>query len=379
MTLPLGHVRMIDLSRQLPGPYCSSLLADLGMDVLVVGAPNDPFGVGIPFLSRNKRSLTLNLKDERGKQILYRLIDQADVVLEGFRPGVMKRLGFDYETLAARNPRLVFCSISGYGQTGPYRDYVGHDVNYLGYAGVLNYIGEEGRAPVIPGVQVADIGGGSLMAAIGILTALLARGQTGRGQAVDIAMMDGMVAWNVYNVLLHALSGTPPKRGGEQLTGRYPCYAVFETRDGRHVTVGAYENHFWATLCRHFGRDEWIDQQFAPGEQREIMLRFFQDAFRQKALAEWMEELGTKDICFGPVSSLDEVYVDPQVRHREMIVDMETPSGTTRMTGVPIKLSDTPGALRTPPTTLGRDTDAVLTSLGLSAADIAHLRAEGVV
>jgi crotonobetainyl-CoA:carnitine CoA-transferase CaiB-like acyl-CoA transferase len=379
MPLALERFRMIDLSRQLPGPFCSTLLADLGMDVLCVGAPGDPFGVGIPFLARNKRSMTLNLKSERGRALLLELIDRADVLLEGFRPGVTRRLGIDHETLAARNPRLVYCAISGYGQDGPYSDRVGHDLNYLGFAGVLNYMGEQARAPIVPGVQIADIGGGSLMAAVGILSALLAREHTGRGQMVDVAMLDGAVSWNVYNVLLHQLSGEPPERGGEQLSGRNPCYNVYETRDGRHVTVGAYEGHFWATLCRHFGKEEWIPEQWAEGERRDEMLRFFRAAFRKKTLAEWMAELGEKEICFGPVSTLDEVYADPQVRHREMIVEMDGPRGPGRATGVPIKLSDTPGSIRSAPATFGADTDAVLGELGLVAGEIADLRRKGVV
>jgi len=206
----LGHVKLLDLSRQLPGPFCSTLLADLGMDVLVVAAPQDPFGVGISFLARNKRSMTLNLKHAAGRDVFLRLAAEADVVLEGFRPGVTARLGVDYPTLAAANPRLVYCAITGYGQDGPYRDRVGHDVNYLGYAGVLNYMGEAGRAPVIPGVPIADIGGGALMAAVGILTALVARERTGRGQFVDVAMLDGAVAWNVYHMLLYVLTGRGP-------------------------------------------------------------------------------------------------------------------------------------------------------------------------
>src|SRR6516162_3063281 len=192
---PLGRFRMLDLSRQLPGPFCSTLLADLGMD-----------GLGITFLARHKRSMTLDLKTDAGREIFGRLVDGADVLLEGFRPGVMQRLGFDWERLHARNPRLIYCAISGYGQDGPYRDRVGHDVNYLGYAGVLNYCGSENGPPVLPGVQIADQGGGALMAAVGILTAVIAREHTGRGQFVDVAMLDGSYAWNVYHILLQDLS-----------------------------------------------------------------------------------------------------------------------------------------------------------------------------
>ncbi|TMA38231.1 MAG: CoA transferase, partial [Deltaproteobacteria bacterium] len=186
---PLGRLRLLDLSRQLPGPFCTTLLADLGAEVLVNAAPGDPFGTGIPFLVRNKQSMTLNLKTEAGRDVFLRLAAGADVVLEGFRPGVMARLGLGWEHLSALNPRLVYCAISGYGQDGPYRDRVGHDVNYLAAAGVLNYVGESGGPPVIPGVQIADIGAGSLLATVGILTALIARERTGRGQLVDVAML----------------------------------------------------------------------------------------------------------------------------------------------------------------------------------------------
>ncbi len=371
----LGHLKLLDLSRQLPGPFCSTLLADLGMDVLVVTAPHDPFGTGIPFLARNKRSMTLDLKSQAGRDVFRRLAAGADVVLEGFRPGVAARLGIDYATLAAANPRLVYCAITGYGQDGPYRDRVGHDVNYLGYAGVLNYVGEAGRAPVIPGVQIADIGGGALMAAVGILAALAARERSGRGQFVDVAMLDGMVAWNVYHTLLRQLAGRAPERGRTPLTGHHPCYAVYETRDGRHVTVGAYEERFWATLCRHFGREDFIAAQWDEGEKREEMFRFFRAAFRTRTLAEWMRELGDAEICFGPVATLEEVAADPQVRHRGMMAERD---GSV-MPGPPIKLSDTPATIRTPPARLGEHTEEVLRGLGLGAAEIASMRAEGVV
>ncbi len=373
---PLGHFRMLDLSRQLPGPFCSTLLADLGMDVLQIAAPNDPFRTGIPFLSRNKRSMTLNLKTDAGRDVFRRLVRDADVVLEGFRPGVMARLGIDYDALSALNPRLVYCAITGYGQDGPYRDRVGHDLNYLGYAGVMNYIGEAGRAPVIPGVQIADLGGGAQMGAIGILTALIARERTGRGQLVDVAMLDGAVAWNAYPVLLYLLSGRAPERGMIQLTGRHPCFAVYETRDGRHLTVGAYEGHFWATLCRHFGREDFIPQQWAEGETREQMFAFFREAFRAKTLEEWRHELAEVEICFGPVNTLDEMFADPQVRHRGMVVG----EGTNLTIGPPIKLSETPASLRTPPpSAFGQHTDEVLHGLGLGETEIARMRADGVI
>jgi crotonobetainyl-CoA:carnitine CoA-transferase CaiB-like acyl-CoA transferase len=372
---PLGQLKMLDLSRQLPGPFCSTLLADLGMDVLVVAAPDDPFGVGIPFLARNKRSMTLNLKSDAGRDVFRRLAAGADVVLEGFRPGVTARLGIDYPALSALNPRLVYCAITGFGQDGPYRDRVGHDVNYLAYAGVLGYIGEAGRAPVIPGVQIADIGGGALMAAVGILTALIARERTGRGQLVDVAMLDGAIAWNVYHVLLWLLAGREPARGRAQMTGQHPCYAVYETRDGRHLTIGAYEPHFWARLCRRFGRDDFIAAQWDEGVKRDEMFAFFRAAFRERTLAEWTRELADEEICFGPVNRLAEVFTDPHVRHRGMAVG----EGASLMPGPPIRLSETPASIRTAPARFGEHTDAVLAELGVSPSEVSRLRAAGIV
>src|SRR5258708_36988289 len=235
MSQALSRFRMLDLSRQLPGPFCSMLLADMGMDVVVVASPNDPMGAGIPLLGRNKRSLTLNLKAPEGRAVFHRLARDADVVLEGRRPGGAAKLGVDYETLRALNPRLVYCSISGYGQDGPYRDRVGHDVNYLGFAGVIGLTGGAGGPPVIPGVQIADIGAGTLTAAVGILAALAARGETGKGPVIDIAMLDGAVAWQVVHVMRWLAEEQEPARGGTLLTGHHPCSTLSETRDGRPV------------------------------------------------------------------------------------------------------------------------------------------------
>jgi len=380
MSSALGRFRMLDLSRQLPGPFCSMLLADLGMDVLAVYAPNDPMGMGIPLLGRNKRSCTLNLKVSEGRAIFHRLAREADVVLEGGRPGVAARLGVDYETLRALNPRLVYCSISGYGQDGPYRDRVGHDVNYLGFAGVIDLTGTAGGAPAIPGVQIADIGGGALMAAVGILAALSAREETGRGQFVDIAMMDGAVAWQVVNVFRHLLDGREPARGDTMLTGHHPCYAIYETRDGRHVTVGALEPHFWRTLCERIGLGEFAGQQFAEGAEREAMFARFRAKFRERSMAEWVDLLADLDICFGPVATLAEMMEDPQVRHRGMVVEMDDGRGVRRTTlGNPIKLSDTPPHLRWPAPALGQHTEEVLAGIGYSRGDIAAFRERGVI
>jgi len=375
MPAALSRFRLLDLSRQLPGPFCSMLLADLGMDVLTVYSPTDPMGMGIPLLGRNKRSLTLNLKAPEGREIFHRLARDADAVLEGSRPGAAARLGVDYETLRKLNPRLVYCSISGYGQDGPYRDRVGHDVNYLGFAGVIDLTGTAGGPPVIPAVQIADIGGGALMAAVGILSALWAREETGEGQFVDIAMMDGSVAWQVVNVMRFLADKREPARGDSLLTGHHPCYAIYETKDGRHVTVGALEPHFWRTLCERLELPELAGQQFAEGEERDALFRRIRAKFRERTMAEWVSDLADLDICFGPVAHLGEMLHDPQVRHRRMVVEENG-----RLTlGNPVKLEKTPPTLRTPPPSLGEHTDAVLAALGYAPGDVAALRARGVV
>ena len=367
---PLRDLRLLDLSRQLPGPFCSTMLADLGMDTLVIANPTDPFGTGIPFMARNKRSMTLNLKSEEGRQIFYELAKDADVILEGFRPGVTDRLGIDYKTIAEVNPRLVYCSISGYGQDGPYRDKVGHDVNYLGYSGVLGVSGVAGGPPQIMPVQVADLGGGALMAATGILAALMARDHTGRGQLVDISMTDGSVALNAIHLLLHFVRGSQPERGTTQLTGHYPCYAVYETKDGKHVTVGALEGHFWKNLCTALGVEQFVADQFAEGERREEMFRVIGAKFREKTRDEWVRELEPIDICFGPVNTIAEALVDPQLQARGMV---HTVDGLT-LIGSPVKLSDTPALAPSAPASLGEHTEDVLRQLGYDDAKIAALR-----
>ncbi|HLY36665.1 MAG TPA: CaiB/BaiF CoA-transferase family protein, partial [Candidatus Binatia bacterium] len=257
---------------------------------------------------------------------------------------------------------------------------VGHDVNYLGFAGVIGLTGPAGGAPVIPGVQIADIGGGTLMAAVGILSALWAREETGRGQFVDIAMLDGSVAWQAVHVMRWLADRQEPARGDTLLTGHHPCYAIYETKDGRHVTVGALEPHFWRTLCERLGFPEYVETQFAEGEKRDEMFRRVRARFRERTMAEWVAELADLDICFGPVATVSEMMRDPQIRHRGMVTEMDDGKGR-RLTalGNPVKLTDTPPTLRTPPPDLGQHTDQVLAALGYSAPDVAALRARGVV
>ena len=379
MAAPLDRLRILDLSRQLPGPFCSLLLSDLGADVVMIGAPGDPLGAGMTLLTRGKRSMTLDLKQPAARDAFLRLAAGADVVLEGFRPGVAARLGIDYGVLAEVNPRLVYCAITGYGQDGPYRARAGHDVNYLGQAGVLDVFAAEGGAPTLAGVQIADIGGGALMAVVGILAALLSRAVTNRGQLVDVAMLDGALTFNAYQHLLWTLHGSLPERGRTWLTGYYPCYAAYETRDGRWVTVGAFEPHFWATLCQRLGCEEFIPEQWAEGEKRAEIFRVLRERFRSRTMREWVETLADDDICFGPVNTVEEALADPQVRHRRMVIEVEAAGGRRTMLGCPIQLSETAARFRGEAPRFGAHTEEVLREVGLSAADVAALRAAGAV
>jgi len=351
------------------------LLADLGVDVTVVSAPNDPMGLGLHLVQRNKRSMTLNLKSPEGRQIFERLAADADIILEGFRPGVAQRLGIDYDAMARINPRIVYCSISGYGQDGPYRDKVGHDINYLGYSGVLGVSGAAGGPPTLMPVQVADIGGGALMAAVGILAALLARDRTGKGQYIDISMMDGSVTWNVFHTIMSLVQGGQPARGRTQLTGNNPCYAIYETKDGKYVTVGALEPHFWRNLCQQLGVEEFIADQFSEGERRDEMFRVIRARFKEKTQAEWLAQLDPVDICFGPVNDISEAFRDPQVQHRGLVKEVDG----RIMIGSPLKFSDTPAIEPALPPDFGQHTEEILGKLGYSTEDIGRLRQAGTI
>lgn len=392
MTLPLASYRVLDLTRLLPGPFCTWLLADFGADVIKVEDPHlgdyarwapplqGDLGAMFVSLNRNKRSITLNLKTEQGKEIFRRLVKEADVLVESFRPGVMERLGLGYEALKAINPRLVYCAITGYGQDGPFAQVAGHDINYISYAGMLGLQGGEGGPPALPAVQVADLGGGAMMAAVGILLALLARDKTGRGQFVDISMLDGVIAWMQTTLPAFLASGGLPREGMLTLTGEKACYNVYETADGRYLSVGALEPKFWETFCRGIGREDFIPRLDAPLEEQRSMKREIAEIIRSRTFAEWMDVFAGKDACVAPVLCLDEVVRHPQVQHRDMIVEVEHPRlGRIRQIGFPIKLSQTGARIRTSEPQLGEHTEEILRGLGYDEATIRKWREEKVI
>jgi crotonobetainyl-CoA:carnitine CoA-transferase CaiB-like acyl-CoA transferase len=396
--LPLDHIRVLDLTRLAPGPHCTMILADMGADVIRIEEPGggrravaerereDPETVrraeerrdAHNALNRNKRSLVLNLKVPEARDAFYELVKSADVVVEGYRPGVVKRLGVDYETLATINPRIIGCSISGYGQDGPYRLLVGHDINYIATAGALGITGHAGGPPAIPANLLADYAGGGMHAALAICVALIARERTGRGQNVDISMTDG-----VLTLLASALSesygtGVPVQRGAHRLTGGNPHYGVYACADGRYIAVGANEPWFFENLCRALGGEEYAGDHAATGERREQLRSFFHDTFKTRTRDEWFAYLFDKDVCIAPVYDLDEVERDPQVQAREMIVDVPHPAfGAVKQVGLSLKLSDTPGSIRSAAPARGQHTSEILSGIGWDAERIASLRSDG--
>ena len=377
----LEGIKVLDLSRLFPGPYCSMILADLGADVLRIEDRRfEEEGPGMPTVMRNKRHMTLNLKHPKGRGIFYRLIREADVVLEGFRPGVVERLEIDYARLKTINEKLIYCSVTGYGQDGPYKDMVGHDINYLSFGGVLGLTGEPGRKPVIPPIQVADMAAGGMYAALGIMAALIVRQKTGKGQYIDISMLDGIIAMLPFLVSLFWGQGMNLQRGDTLLSGRYPCYNVYETKDGEFLSIGALEHRFWVVLCQKLGREDYIAHQFDEGEKRAEIFQFLRQTFRGKTREEWMKELKDLDVCIGKVLHLDEALHDPQVKHRKMVVEFSDPQkGNMKFLASPIKLSATPPDIRLAPAKFGEHTVDVLQELGYEELEIEGLKREGVI
>lgn len=333
---PLDGVVVLDLTRLLPGAVATLLLSNFGAEVIKVEEPGrgdyarsmppliDGQGAVFSLVNRGKKSVAIDLKDPAGKKAFLRLLDRADVLMEGFRPGVMARLGLDYETLRRSHPRLVYAALTGYGQDSRYAALAGHDINYLAMGGVLDLIGACDGPPAIPGVQIADLAGGSMQAVLGILLALLARHRTGRGQMVDVSMLDGVVSLLPVPLALLAASGRIPRRGEERLSGRYACYNVYQASDGRWVAVGALEPKFWAALCRGLGCEELIPEQYAEGDRQAEIIGEVAARLRTRTAREWFDHFRNTDACVTPVQNVAEVIAEVQP-------------------GVWPKLSETPG------------------------------------
>lgn len=390
--MALDGIRVVDLTRLLPGAFASQMLADLGADVIKIEHPiGGDYNRAFPpmaktesgsflLLNRNKRSLTLDLKIEAGKEAFRKLVATADVVLEGFRPGVMDRLGLSYEALSAINPGIVLCSISGYGQDGPKRLTPGHDMNYLAEAGALQLFGKAGEPPIVPGLSIADVGGGSLMATTGILAALIARGKTGRGQSIDVSMFDGSISWLALHAADWLFAGIEPRGGERRFIGQAPCYNVYRCSDGRDVALGIIEEHFWERFCDAVDMPELKVEQWPEASAAIAQKAKLEALFASDTRDGWVERLASVDIPFGPVLSMQEAFADPQARHREMLLHVDHPrEGRIPQLGFPVKYSDTPCTIRTPPPLLGEHSEEILSEIGYGPAEIAALRASGAV
>jgi alpha-methylacyl-CoA racemase len=412
MSTALAGIRVLDLSRLLPGGFCSLLLADFGADVIKVedtgmgdyirwsppyyeGAHDSAKSALFLSLNRNKRSIRLDLKSDGGREALLALVREADVVLESFRPGVLDRLGVGYERMREENPGIVYCAISGYGQDGPKRDASGHDMNYLGLIGLLGLTGElgggVGGGPIQSAGQIADLGGGALMAAFGIMAALRERdgaperpgrpgsGATGSGvgQLVDVSMSDGALSWLAMVAGAYFADGVVPRRGELPLAGSLICYRPYECADG-WVSLGALEPKFWQAWCRGVGHDELVAKQFErPGSAAHAQV---QEVFKGRTRAEWEAFAREHDCCLEPVLELDEALSSELVREREMVVELAQPGveRPVRQLGIPVKLTRTPGAhARLPGPALGEHTEELLLAAGYSAEHVAELLASG--
>lgn len=381
---PLMNTVILDLTRLLPGGFCTLILADLGATVLKIEEPGrgdylrafPPLGNTqsrlFTALNRGKRSLTLNLKTEEGRAILLELARSADVLIESFRPGVLARLGFDAAALHAVNPGLIVCAISGYGQHGPLRERVGHDLNYLGYAGALPFFQPRGGGtPLVPGLQIADIGGGAYTATIGILAALLERQRTGQGRVLDIAMTDGVLHWLALYAAEWWATGSVKAGGRGSLSGGYACYSVYATADGRALTVAPVEPHFWANLCHMLDRADYIPLQYASWPEQQRMFADFDALFASRTLDEWLAFFGDAEVCVGPALTLEEALQLHQ--DRQFTLDQPGEGPLRQLGGLFDSTSEQPAPA------LGEHTEATLHALGRSAAEVDDLRQRGVV
>ena len=376
----------------LPGALCSLILADMGAEVIKIEEPrygdynrsflpkyNGESG-SFMLLNRNKKSVTLNLKSEDGKAALLRMVKKSDVLLEGYRPGVMERLGLSYDRLKKENIKLVYCAISGFGQDGPKKLEPGHDLNYMALTGALQLFGKAGEHPIVPGLPISDVGGGSLPAAIGILSALISRQKSGEGQFVDIAMTDGIMSWFQYHAADYFFDNIDPKGGERPFNGQAPCYNIYECSDGKLISIGIVEEHFWERFCKLLGLSEFIANQWPDGKEAILQKERIAEVLKTKSRQVWVDDLLAADIPVAPVNNFKEAFAEPQLQHREMCQYSEHPiAGRIPQLGFPIKLSSTPCKISQSSPTLGQHTDTFLKEHGYSSEDIANLRARDVI
>lgn len=384
---PLSGIRILDLTRLLPGPVAALHLADLGADVIKMEDPQvgdyaRTLGKGqgedsayFRMINRNKRGLRLDLKKPEGVEVFMALARDADVVMESFRPGVADKLGIGYEAVRGVNPRIAYCSISGYGQDGPYRHLAGHDLNYLGYAGMLDQIGPAGGDPVIPNFQIADLLGGALTAAMGVLAAVVEAQRTGQGRHVDVSMTESVLAHAYFSMLRLNDAGTSAPRGTDMLSGGLPCYSVYRTADGRHMAVAALEAKFWQTFCQVIGRPDLVARHAVTGAAAEAVKADLAALFATRSRDEWTALFAEADCCVTPVLSLEEALENEQTRARGTVFE----AGGLRQFAPPMKLSEFDFTVDRPAPKVGEHSAQILAEAGFQPADIARFRDAGVI
>jgi len=390
----LEGIKVLDLSRALAGPYCTMLLGDMGADVIKIERPgkgDDSRAWGPPFIegesayflsiNRNKKSITLNLKSEKGKEILFKLIKISDVLIETNRPGVMEKLGLSFEEVKKVNPKIVYCSISGFGQTGPYKLRPGFDQVIQGMGGLMSITGEENRPPIKVGVAITDVGAG-MYAAIGILAALLRRDKTGKGEYIDVSMLDGTISWLTYQSGRYFASGEVPKPMGSGHPLIVP-YQAFKTKD-IYINIAVGNDSLWRKFCETIGLNIADDPKFSTNakrvENKEELIKILNEILSKKTGKEWLEILNKAGIPCGPIYKLNDIFSDPHVLSRGMVSEIEHPkAGKIKLTGVPIKFKNSPGKIRLHPPLLGENNFEILEEIGYKKEEIEKFREEGVI
>ncbi len=401
--LALEGIKVLEVARTPLASFCTMTLGDFGAEVIKIDSPPKPGRENLAVsnvgeenrslnahwhVNRNKKNVVIDLSSKEGVEVFLRLAKTADVIIEGYRPGVVAEIGIDYETVSKVNPRIIYCSLTGYGQDGPYRDFPGHDLNYIATGGALGLIGSTNGPPVVPLNMIGDWAGGTMHALSGILIALLARDRTGTGQHVDISITDGVVSFLNFFSPFYFLAGAVPKRGAGFMNGNFPYYSVYETKEGRYIGIGCHEPWFWDALCHELERDDLAGNYFKgehlydrdEGTDWDSIFSELRQIFLTKTSDEWVEILSPKNIPISKVNNIDEVFSDPHVVHRKMVVEVDDPkAGKVKQIGIPIKLSDTPGSIRNLSPMLGEHTSEILGESGFTDQELERLRESKVI